>query len=260
MHKNSRNLEIILRLWTSLPIISDNATLPYIFLSTSFRPLCKIFYKITLTTFFIFTGIPLLMKFRESVLHRSVTFFHYRAITRLELSALLSFEIGRWRGVHPVVQRDACCTRCCYSAVLTAAGIRAWRTESGLMLQLQKFGFAEWRCLKFSEIGSLSVRGSLYFISASSGLIALVCSLYFELLLRKLRKGSIRVTVLSVARHAIYYVGINEIRPSRRSKKSSVRFSFKFLFSFHNNKRMWYEKFVYLTDNVLNRQLCYLTI
>lgn len=31
--------------------------------------------------------------------------------TRLKLSALLSFEIGRWR-VHPVVQRDACCTRC----------------------------------------------------------------------------------------------------------------------------------------------------
>lgn len=75
--KNYRNLEIIiLRLWTSLPIISNITTLPYIFLPTSFRPLCKIFYKITLTTFFIFTGIPLLMKIRESVLHRSATFFH----------------------------------------------------------------------------------------------------------------------------------------------------------------------------------------
>lgn len=49
-----------------------------------------------------------MMKFRESVLHRSATFFHRRAITRLELSALLSFEIGRWRGVHT----PCCATRC----------------------------------------------------------------------------------------------------------------------------------------------------
>ena len=169
-----------------------------------------------------------MMKFRESVLHRSVTFSHRRTITILDLNfrhylvsrsvdgeytllynAMFAVPVALpFRGLHSRVTNRI-------RTGAAALEVRIGRMTMFKVLRGRKFGSSR-----------LSV---LYLSVENSRLIALVCSLRFELLLRKLRKGPIMSLFLSSFFCLVCHATCNLLRRHKRNtsfeknrRKSSI--------------------------------------
>lgn len=263
----NRNLEIIQRSSRYFLLFRTILLRPtYFYIQTSFVRHVKFFTRLAIDSlFYLHLYYPVTDDkiSRECFAPKRHTFSHRTAITRFELSVLLSFEIGRWRGVYTLL----CNAMLAVPIVLPLRGInrglhsRVTNRIRAAALEVQFGRMTMFKVPRGRKFGSsrLSV---LYLSAENSGLIVFVCSLHFENL-EKDRSVSPFCLVC--------WATCNLLRQYKRNtsfekigEKLSIHSPFKFVLSFHNSKLRYYTKSltkIYLfVKYVLNRQLHCLTI